>query len=107
HTARAGDFKVPRPMPLQSDVSHDLPGAAMLVENLGMAVGGQRSHLSGIYAIVDSPGLELESEINRLLFQFADFKFHSLSLRRGVRPVNVSHDANRNLLILLDLVHEF
>src|SRR5271157_2185461 len=88
HAARAGNLKSAGKAALEPDVGHNLPGTAVLVQHLGMAGGSQASLLLGLLAQIDRTWSQLQIKIYRFPFQFADYEFHSLSLRRKPQPVN-------------------
>ena len=69
-------------------------GPAVLVQHLGPAGGGQRSHLLGFVAKIDRSRSQFQVKVDRLPLQFAYLEFHGMSLkhipgRRGEIPDRV------------------
>ena len=96
-TQRAhGRLEVADKMPPEADVGHDLPGSAVLVDDLGAAVGGQVAGLAGFLAVVDGSWFELEVEFDGLFFQFDDLDFHTFkSVRRGSPRVKRAQECEK------------
>ena len=65
-----GTSKFAREAALEADVGDDFPGAAVLVDDLGAARGGQIAHLLGLIAEIDCARLQFQIELDRLALQF-------------------------------------
>ena len=92
NAASAGNLKVAGKAAFEADVGHDILGAPVLVQHLGMAGGGQRPLLLGLCAQIDRARSQLQIKIDRLPFQFVYFEFHGMSLRRGSSRQSMRHD---------------
>jgi hypothetical protein len=67
--AGAGNFEGAGPVGAGADVGDDFFGAAVLAEELRVALDGEGTGLKGLIAVIDGAGREAEVEADRLAFE--------------------------------------
>ena len=63
-----GDLELAGKAAAQADVGDDVFGSAVLVDDLGRAGGGEFADLLGLFAQIDSAGMQLQVKLGRFAF---------------------------------------